>query len=121
MGPENEAGRSFGTLLRQYRVRAGLTQEELAERARLSRRSITAIERGLAHRPRRDTLELLAEALALTVEHRALFLAAGRRWGTEARRDHAEQAATAATRRLSGGWANSLSWSAILPGRDHPC
>lgn len=56
---------SFGTLLRRYRLAAGLTQEELAERARLSRRSITAMERGTSHTPRRDTLELLAEALAL--------------------------------------------------------
>ena len=34
-----EGGRhGLGTLLRHYRAAAGLTQEELAERARLSRR-----------------------------------------------------------------------------------
>jgi DNA-binding XRE family transcriptional regulator len=36
----------FGTLLRRYRLAAGLTQEELAERARLSVRAITDLERG---------------------------------------------------------------------------
>ncbi len=70
---------NFGTLLRRYRLAAGLTQEELAERARLSRRSITALERGAEHTPRRDTLELLAEALALADHERAVFLEAGRR------------------------------------------
>jgi transcriptional regulator with XRE-family HTH domain len=74
---------SFGTLLRRYRVAAGLTQEELAERARLSRRSITALERGTSHTPRRDTLELLAEALALAADARADFLEAGRGQGPD--------------------------------------
>jgi tetratricopeptide (TPR) repeat protein/transcriptional regulator with XRE-family HTH domain len=79
---ETGARHGFGTLLRHYRVAAGLTQEELAERARLSRRSITAMERGTAHTPRRDTLELLAEALALEAHERAVFLEAGRRRGS---------------------------------------
>jgi transcriptional regulator with XRE-family HTH domain/tetratricopeptide (TPR) repeat protein len=70
---------NFATLLRRYRLATGLTQEELAERARLSRRSITALERGTEHTPRRDTLELLAEALALADHERAIFLEAGRR------------------------------------------
>ncbi|HEY8284859.1 MAG TPA: AAA family ATPase [Chloroflexota bacterium] len=65
-------------LLRRYRVAAGITQEELAERARLSRRSITAMERGTAHTPRRDTLDLLATALALAAHERTDFLEAGR-------------------------------------------
>jgi transcriptional regulator with XRE-family HTH domain len=36
----------FGSLLRRYRTSAGLTQEELAERAGLSRRGIADLERG---------------------------------------------------------------------------
>jgi transcriptional regulator with XRE-family HTH domain len=75
------ARRGFGTLLRRYRMAVGLTQEELAERARVSRRSTTEMERGAAHTPRRDTLELLAVALALTADERAIFLEAGRRQG----------------------------------------
>jgi tetratricopeptide (TPR) repeat protein/transcriptional regulator with XRE-family HTH domain len=73
---------SFGTLLRHYRVAAGLTQEELAERASLSRRSITAMEQGTVHTPRRDSLDLLAAALALAAHERAVFLEAGRHRGT---------------------------------------
>jgi transcriptional regulator with XRE-family HTH domain/tetratricopeptide (TPR) repeat protein len=75
------ARRGFGTLLRRYRLAAGITQEELAERAHVSRRSITEIERGTVHTPRRDTLELLAGALAMTADERAGFLEAGRHRG----------------------------------------
>ncbi len=55
----------FGELLRDYRRTAGLTQEELAERAGISPRSISEMERGGAHVPRRDTVALLASALEL--------------------------------------------------------
>jgi transcriptional regulator with XRE-family HTH domain len=78
-GTPGKSRPNFGTLLRRYRLATGLTQEELAERARLSRRSITALERGAEHTPRRDTMELLAEALALADQERAGFLEAGRR------------------------------------------
>ncbi len=81
-GAQERARPSFGTLLRCYRVAAGLTQEELAERACLSRRSITALEQGKVHSPRRDTLDLLATALAIAAGERADFLAAGRYQGT---------------------------------------
>ena len=47
----------------------GLTQEELAERAHLSRRTITNLERGVTA-PYRDTLTLLADALRLTESDR---------------------------------------------------
>jgi LuxR family maltose regulon positive regulatory protein len=55
----------FGDILRAYRVAAGLSQEELAERAHLSRRTISDLERGVTTAPYRDTLALLAEALQL--------------------------------------------------------
>lgn len=57
---------SIGEMLKRYRVRARLTQEELAERAGLSARGISDLERGLSQRPRRETLYLLAEALKLS-------------------------------------------------------
>lgn len=60
--------RTFGELLLHYRRTALLTQEELAERAHLSARAISDLERGLKRIPRRDTLRLLAEALQLTAE-----------------------------------------------------
>lgn len=68
----------FALLLRRHRRAAGLTQEELAERAHLSTRAISALEQGENHAPRRDTVALLAEALALTPEARDLFIAAAR-------------------------------------------
>ena len=55
----------FGSLLRQYRQMAGLSQGALAERAQMSVRAIGYLERG-ASRPYPDTLRRLAEALALT-------------------------------------------------------
>src|SRR5712692_7636003 len=54
---------SFGELLKQYRLAAGLTQEALAERAGLSVREISDLERGVNRAPRPDTLQLLAAAL----------------------------------------------------------
>src|SRR5438477_1099804 len=69
---------AFGPLLRRYRLAAGLTQEELAERARVSARSIGDIERGVSRAPRKDTVALLAEALGLAVHERPAFEAAAR-------------------------------------------
>jgi class 3 adenylate cyclase/DNA-binding XRE family transcriptional regulator len=65
----------FGALLRRYRVAAGLSQEALAERARLSVRGISDLERGLSRTPRRETVALLAEALGLTIEAQAVLQA----------------------------------------------
>ena len=56
---------AFGELLKRYRVAAGLTQAQLAERAGLSERAISDLERGARRAPQRATLQLLAEALGL--------------------------------------------------------
>ncbi len=69
----------FGTLLRQYRRAAGLTQEALAERARLSWRAVQDLERGVNQAPRADTLALLAGALDLTPAERAALEQAAQR------------------------------------------
>jgi predicted ATPase/class 3 adenylate cyclase len=69
----------FGDLLRRHRLAAGLTQEELAERAGLSRRGIADLERGVRQSPRKETAALLAEALGLAGEDRTVFAAAARR------------------------------------------
>ncbi len=68
----------FGKLLRHYRLAAGLSQEALAERARVSAFAISALERGHRRKPQSKTLALLAEALALDAEQRALFESAAR-------------------------------------------
>jgi len=59
---------SFGQLLRRHRKAVGLTQEELAERAHLSVRAISDLERGVRTVPQRETVELLARALNLPYE-----------------------------------------------------
>lgn len=63
---------SFGEALRRYRLAAGLTQEELAERAGLSARGVAYLERG-ARQPYRDTVRRITEALALPEAERAAF------------------------------------------------
>ena len=56
---------TFGDVLRRFRLAAGLTQEELAERAHLSPRAISDLERGARNRPWRDTVQRLTAALRL--------------------------------------------------------
>lgn len=61
-------------ILRSLRVDAAITQEELAEKAGLSARTISDIERGLRVRLYRDTAERLATALGLAGEAHAAFV-----------------------------------------------
>jgi tetratricopeptide (TPR) repeat protein/transcriptional regulator with XRE-family HTH domain len=69
---------SFANLLKQLRTAAGLTQEELAEAAGLSPRSISDLERGINLTARRDTARLLADALSLQGPDRVTFEATAR-------------------------------------------
>ena len=73
-----QAALSFGGLLRQLRAEANLTQEELAEAAQLSPRSVSDLERGISRTARKDTAVLLAGALGLAGPVRELFVAAAR-------------------------------------------
>src|SRR5436853_6636518 len=69
---------TFGSLLRRYRLRAGITQELLATRAGVAIRTIPGLEAD-AHRPQRGTLRRLADALALTADQRRCLDAASGR------------------------------------------
>jgi transcriptional regulator with XRE-family HTH domain len=69
---------SFSGLLRQLRVEARLTQEELAEAAGISARSVSDLERGISRTARKDTALVLADALQLAESVRVLFVAAAR-------------------------------------------
>jgi len=69
---------TFAGLLRRLRTQARLTQEELAEAAGLSPRSVSDLERGIAATPRRETVRLLADALGLAGQTRAEFEAVAR-------------------------------------------
>jgi tetratricopeptide (TPR) repeat protein/transcriptional regulator with XRE-family HTH domain len=73
-----EPGLSFADLLRRLRSAARLTQEELAEAAGISPRSVSDLERGINRTARKDTAVLLADALDLTEQVRAAFVAAAR-------------------------------------------
>ena len=68
----------FAGLLRQLRAEAKLTQEELAEAAGVSPRSVSDLERGVTHAAHKDTAVLLAGALGLPGPARELFVAAAR-------------------------------------------
>lgn len=72
-------GASFGARLRRARLAAGLTQEELAERAGLSARGIQDLERGLRATPQRETVRRLAAALGVPPGEAAARRAAGAR------------------------------------------
>lgn len=69
---------SFAELLRRLRADARLTQEELAEAAGLSARSVSDLERGVNRTAQRGTALLLADALRLSGPRRERFIAAAR-------------------------------------------
>lgn len=64
--------------LQQARLTAGLTQEQLAERAGVSERTIRTLESGRAVRPHRETLMGLGTALRLSDGDLDVFIAAWR-------------------------------------------
>lgn len=69
---------SLGGLLRSFRYRAYLSQEQLAERAELSERTVRSLEADQVRSPRNDTVRLLADALELTERERESWFAAAR-------------------------------------------
>jgi len=74
--PAGEGRSPFGTLLRDFRIAARLSQEALAERAGLSSAGISVLERGARRSPHRDTVALIASALELSAADRARLQAA---------------------------------------------
>ncbi len=67
---------TFGALLKRQRLAAGLSQEQLAERAGLTAQAIGVLERGTRQAPYRDTVRALARALALAPAEAAALEAA---------------------------------------------
>lgn len=70
---------TFGGLLKQHRVDAGLTQAGLGELANLSIRGISDLERGINKTARPHTVRALADALGLSGAERTTFERAARR------------------------------------------
>src|SRR6478672_1483101 len=78
-----DCGTTFAARLRRSRERAGLSQEELAERAGISANAISALERGVRRHPYPATVRALANALDLPGDERSAFVATGRDHPTE--------------------------------------
>lgn len=77
MAGELGESEAFGEVLRRLRVRAGLTQDELAENSGVSERTIRRLETGNRTNPRMTTVQELARALPLRPEElEQLFRAA---------------------------------------------
>ncbi len=68
----------FGELLRQHRHDAGLTQEQLAERAGISARTISDLERGVFQTAKTGTAHRLGDAFGLVDDERMTFEASAR-------------------------------------------
>lgn len=69
---------TLGGALKKLRAAAGLTQEELAERAGISARTVSDVERGLRASVHGDTARRLGTALGLGAQDRARFSALAR-------------------------------------------
>jgi LuxR family maltose regulon positive regulatory protein len=82
MTEENAPRSPFSMLLRRYRIDAGLSQETLAERAKLSTRAVSDLERGVRRLPYRATVAQLADALHLGEDARQLLFQAASRTHT---------------------------------------
>ena len=74
---------TFAQVLRRHRIAAALSQEALAERAGLSTRAISDLERGVKTRPYPETVRLLADALDLDLPARTEMARAARPQATE--------------------------------------
>jgi predicted ATPase/transcriptional regulator with XRE-family HTH domain len=75
---DSGTGDRLGETLRRLRHAAGMTQEELAERAGISTRAVSDTERGLRAAVHADTSRRLAAALGLAGEARGRFEALAR-------------------------------------------
>ncbi|HEU4422140.1 MAG TPA: helix-turn-helix domain-containing protein [Pilimelia sp.] len=116
-GPDRgrPAAAGFGAALRRHRIAARLTQEQLAERAGVSARSIRDMERGRVLYPRPDSVRLIALALRLPAAEAARLESLARR-GYWAARDGALGAEAGAV----GAEPGAVGAGAVLSPNAHP-
>lgn len=67
----------FAEMLMRTRLRSGITQQQLADLSTISSRAIRNLEKGHVRHPRKETVQLLADALRIdgSTRHRLLKLA----------------------------------------------
>ncbi len=107
----------FGSQLRQFRVRSGLSQEALAEVADVSKATIAALEQGLRSRPHPRTVAALADALNLgSVDRLGLLGLAG---AAQARRGATGPSTSAPDAMLAIGRVRIPVSPSPLIGRTH--
>ncbi|WP_190394165.1 helix-turn-helix domain-containing protein [Nocardiopsis quinghaiensis] len=80
-----ETSQDFGDVLREHRLRKGRTQKQVADFSTISVRAIRDLEQGRARRPRRATVDLLADALRLDDAERSHLVAVADRTARAAR------------------------------------
>ena len=76
---DDREGATLASLLRRYRLAAGLSQAELAERASISVAAIGSLEQGLRKSPYPVTLNNIADALDLTPAERTTLIQSAKR------------------------------------------
>ncbi len=77
--PDESAGSELAKLLKGFRLRAGLSQQLLAEQASVSVQAVSALERGYRKVPYPKTLESLCDALSLSDKERSALAESARR------------------------------------------
>ena len=117
MGAREGSG-DFGGQLRRYREAAGLSQEELAERAALTAKAISALETGERQHPYPQTVRALADALNLSDADRSALIAAVPTRARSERGDPATAAALSVSTRASVGADTAARSSRRV--EDHP-
>jgi len=82
--PRTAAPSSLAGLVRAWRQRLFLTQQELSDSSGLAVRTIRRLESGSIRQPRSESLRLLADSLHLTADERTQLIAAARDPGRDA-------------------------------------
>src|ERR1700679_3258658 len=107
-----------GEWLREQRVAAGRTQEDLAERSGVSVRAIADLERGRTRRPYPSSVRALARALGLPESAGAGLVARCRGGGFASADAVDERAEQAVPRQLPSGVAHFAGRGAELAALD---
>ena len=102
----------FGEQLRRLREGAGLTQEELAAKAGLTAKAVSALERGERKRPYPHTVRSLADALGLSEGDRLSLLASVQKRGEPSPAAPGPALPVPPTPLLGRGWKLGAAWKA---------